>query len=68
MEEIHNATEAHPSVIRGLFFIVTPEENDIEFKVLNKNCVIFNYFGLGFRSRNECHKSSSKSTSRSFFY
>lgn len=41
MEEIHNATEAHPSVIRGLFFIVTPEENEIEFKVLNKKLCHF---------------------------
>ena len=33
MEDINNISEDHPSVLRGLFFIVTAEENDIKFRV-----------------------------------
>lgn len=35
MEDINDVSEDNPSVIRGLFFIVTPEENDIQFRVRN---------------------------------
>ena len=33
MEEIHNVSTTHPSVLRGLYFMVTPEETDVAFKV-----------------------------------
>ena len=33
MEEISDVSEDHPSIIRGLFFIVTPEEVDLKFMV-----------------------------------
>jgi hypothetical protein len=33
MEDINDVSEDNPSVIRGLYFVVTAEENDIQFRV-----------------------------------
>ncbi len=35
MEEINDVSDDHPSVIKGLFFIISSEETELKFMVIS---------------------------------